>query len=86
MKSNKPPPPPKLTKAKLQGRAYLQSFGELTQFLTVAKPDEPQPATTTPTPEAPPEVEPPQAVASPPPSVAESPAVEPPPADESSPS
>ena len=26
-----------MTKAKLQGKAYLQSFGELTQFLTVAK-------------------------------------------------
>jgi uncharacterized protein len=38
VKSTKPPTPAKLTKAKLQGRAYLQSFGELTQFLTVAKP------------------------------------------------
>jgi hypothetical protein len=34
-----------LTKAKLQGRAYLQSFGELTQFLTVPKPAETPPET-----------------------------------------
>jgi transcriptional accessory protein Tex/SPT6 len=39
-----PPPPKKLTKAKLQGRAYLQSFGELTQFLTVPKEPEVKPA------------------------------------------
>lgn len=51
VKPTKPPPPPKLTKAKLQGRAYLQSFGELTQFLTVAKPAEPT------VPETPPPVE-----------------------------
>jgi uncharacterized protein len=44
VKSNKPPPPAKLTKAKIQGRAYLQSFGELTQFLTVAKPADAPPA------------------------------------------
>lgn len=45
VKSKKPAPPPKLTKAKLQGRAYLQSFGELTQFLTVPKPAEAPAAT-----------------------------------------
>jgi competence ComEA-like helix-hairpin-helix protein len=36
-------PPKKLSKAKLQGRAYLQSFGELTQFLA-PPPKDPPPA------------------------------------------
>ena len=55
VKPKDPPKAAKLTKAKLQGRAYLQSFGELTQFLTVPKPGDPPAAS--PAPKAPPSVE-----------------------------
>lgn len=40
MKAEPPKKPVKLTKAKIQGKAYLQSFGELTQFLAPPKPAE----------------------------------------------
>jgi len=56
-----PPPPPKLNKAKREGKAYLQSFGELKQFIAPTpppappapvvkekKPKEPKPAEATP--------------------------------------
>ena len=46
-----PPPPPKLNKAKREGKAYLQSFGELKQFIVVNDPNAPPPA-----PPAPPQV------------------------------
>lgn len=39
-KANPPPAPKKLSKAKLQGRAYLQSFGELKQFIVHNDPAE----------------------------------------------
>lgn len=41
VKAEPPKKPVKLTKAKIQGKAYLQSFGELTQFLAPPKPPEP---------------------------------------------
>lgn len=40
VKAEPPKKPVKLTKAKIQGKAYLQSFGELTQFLAPPKPAE----------------------------------------------
>lgn len=43
-----PPPPPKLNKAKREGKAYLQSFGELKQFIVVNDPNAPPPEPPTP--------------------------------------
>jgi transcriptional accessory protein Tex/SPT6 len=56
VKAEPPKKPAKLTKAKLQGKAYLQSFGELTQFLAPPKPAEPAapPAAAAPATPAPP--------------------------------
>ncbi len=54
-------PPPKLSKAKLQGRAYLQSFGELTQFLVQKPAAAPTAGSSEPPPvDAPAEAPPPQ--------------------------
>jgi len=41
--SGPPAPPPKLNKAKREGKAYLQSFGELKQFIVVNDPNAPPP-------------------------------------------